>query len=371
MSWLDADDDDDYDYDFDFLDVVSEYRPRGPTALPRRVFKVGGLAPSLSPLQPGPGSDLSPEAGLRPPTRHKARPLRDCEKRTHKGEEMYEVEQLRKERKQVTFQSNVAKPIKAPPDGMMRNSVCLQSLVALFPSTLRIVASHLKEKKKPKREEKQRDEMEAEEKEKERHKQKRNDREKKQHHKDRGCEDSLLNDAREKMSHQDSRSFATTHTRSKEKQECTRRSLKHRSLNSKLFEELPKDQFPFDWSKKNGVGLGGNKVLSSELKRNDKHFRVPTVAQAHGIEGCKAKNVQQLHKEFTYGAPETHTFSSKTHNGLCCSLSFPSSQKLQSYHNPLHGASATFIHRLTEIAGLECDTIRHEKIRKLKKRSDC
>ncbi|XP_067836557.1 uncharacterized protein si:ch211-171b20.3 isoform X6 [Heptranchias perlo] len=315
MSWLDADDDDDYDYDFDFLDVVSEYRPRGPTALPRRVFKVGGLAPSLSPLQPGPGSDLSPEAGLRPPTRHKARPLRDCEKRTHKGEEMYEVEQLRNflfpriyqfhtisnlfydlsikqiqdshlqpdlERKQVTFQSNVAKPIKAPPDGMMRNSVC-----------------------------------------------------------------------------------------SKEKQECTRRSLKHRSLNSKLFEELPKDQFPFDWSKKNGVGLGGNKVLSSELKRNDKHFRVPTVAQAHGIEGCKAKNVQQLHKEFTYGAPETHTFSSKTHNGLCCSLSFPSSQKLQSYHNPLHGASATFIHRLTEIAGLECDTIRHEKIRKLKKRSDC
>ncbi|XP_067836559.1 uncharacterized protein si:ch211-171b20.3 isoform X7 [Heptranchias perlo] len=299
MSWLDADDDDDYDYDFDFLDVVSEYRPRGPTALPRRVFKVGGLAPSLSPLQPGPGSDLSPEAGLRPPTRHKARPLRDCEKRTHKGEEMYEVEQLRK----ATNEENEV-------------------------SKLFVFCNE-------------------------------------------GCEDSLLNDAREKMSHQDSRSFATTHTRSKEKQECTRRSLKHRSLNSKLFEELPKDQFPFDWSKKNGVGLGGNKVLSSELKRNDKHFRVPTVAQAHGIEGCKAKNVQQLHKEFTYGAPETHTFSSKTHNGLCCSLSFPSSQKLQSYHNPLHGASATFIHRLTEIAGLECDTIRHEKIRKLKKRSDC
>ncbi|XP_067836555.1 uncharacterized protein si:ch211-171b20.3 isoform X4 [Heptranchias perlo] len=332
MSWLDADDDDDYDYDFDFLDVVSEYRPRGPTALPRRVFKVGGLAPSLSPLQPGPGSDLSPEAGLRPPTRHKARPLRDCEKRTHKGEEMYEVEQLRNFLFPRIYQFHTISnlfydlSIKQIQDSHLQPDLATNEENEV--SKLFVFCNE-------------------------------------------GCEDSLLNDAREKMSHQDSRSFATTHTRSKEKQECTRRSLKHRSLNSKLFEELPKDQFPFDWSKKNGVGLGGNKVLSSELKRNDKHFRVPTVAQAHGIEGCKAKNVQQLHKEFTYGAPETHTFSSKTHNGLCCSLSFPSSQKLQSYHNPLHGASATFIHRLTEIAGLECDTIRHEKIRKLKKRSDC
>ncbi|XP_078072436.1 uncharacterized protein LOC144495807 [Mustelus asterias] len=110
------------------------------------------------------------------------------------------------------------------------------------------------------------------------------------------------------MSHQDSRSFATIHTRSKEKQECTRGSLKHKSIHSKLFEELSKGQFPFDWSKKNGGAHGGNKVLYSELKRNDKNVRIPTVAQANGIQGCKTKNVQQLHKEFTDAAPETHTF---------------------------------------------------------------
>ncbi|XP_067888144.1 uncharacterized protein si:ch211-171b20.3 isoform X2 [Heterodontus francisci] len=380
MSWLDADDDDEEDDDYQLLEEVSDYRRRGPTVPPRRVFKVGGLAPALSPLQLGLGSDLSPEAGLQPPTRPKARPSRDIDKRTQEREEMSEVEELRNflfpRIHQFHTISNLFYDlsIKQIQDSQLQPDLATNEENEV--SKLFVFCNG-------------------------------------------GCEDSLLNDAREKMSHQDSRSFATIHTRSKEKQECTRRSLKHKSLHTKLFEELSKGQFPFDWSKKNGGALGGNKdtqelpqqpkevereqqhstdeealsldltfvatnsdtgtlrtldasielgsahVLSSELKRNDKNVRIPTVAQA------KAKNVQQLHKEFTDGAPETHTFSSKTHNGLCCSLSIPSSQKLHSYHNPLHGASASFIHRLTEIAGLECDTIRQEKIRKLKKRSDC
>ncbi|GCB61078.1 hypothetical protein scyTo_0011246 [Scyliorhinus torazame] len=95
MSWLDADDDDEEDDDYQLLEEVSENWRRGPTVPPRRVFKVGGLAPALSPLQLGLGSDLSPEAGLQTPTRHKARPLRDNDKSTQEREDMYEVEQLR------------------------------------------------------------------------------------------------------------------------------------------------------------------------------------------------------------------------------------------------------------------------------------
>ncbi|XP_067888146.1 uncharacterized protein si:ch211-171b20.3 isoform X4 [Heterodontus francisci] len=275
MSWLDADDDDEEDDDYQLLEEVSDYRRRGPTVPPRRVFKVGGLAPALSPLQLGLGSDLSPEAGLQPPTRPKARPSRDIDKRTQEREEMSEVEELRN---------------------------------FLFP---RIHQFH--------------------------------------------TISNLFYDLSIKQI-QDSQLQPDL---SKEKQECTRRSLKHKSLHTKLFEELSKGQFPFDWSKKNGGALGGNKdtqelpqqpkevereqqhstdeealsldltfvatnsdtgtlrtldasielgsahVLSSELKRNDKNVRIPTVAQA------KAKNVQQLHKEFTDGAPETHTFSTQ------------------------------------------------------------
>ncbi|XP_032875189.1 uncharacterized protein LOC116972034 [Amblyraja radiata] len=158
---------------------------------------------------------------------------------------------------------------------------------------------------------------------------------------------------------------------SKERQECTSRSPKQRLLPTGLFEEFSKDQFPFDWSKKTSAGLGGSKVLSSDMKRNDRDVRVPTMAQTNGIQGCKAKSLQHLFKETTYAASELHTLSPKTHNGLCCPISFPCDEKLQNYHNPLHGASAAFIQRLTEIAGLECDTIRQERIRKLKKRSDC
>ncbi|XP_067888147.1 uncharacterized protein si:ch211-171b20.3 isoform X5 [Heterodontus francisci] len=266
MSWLDADDDDEEDDDYQLLEEVSDYRRRGPTVPPRRVFKVGGLAPALSPLQLGLGSDLSPEAGLQPPTRPKARPSRDIDKRTQEREEMSEVEELRNflfpRIHQFHTISNLFYDlsIKQIQDSQLQPDLATNEENEV--SKLFVFCNG-------------------------------------------GCEDSLLNDAREKMSHQDSRSFATIHTRSKEKQECTRRSLKHKSLHTKLFEELSKGQFPFDWSKKNGGALGGNKVLSSELKRNDKNVRIPTVAQA------KAKNVQQLHKEFTDGAPETHTFSTQ------------------------------------------------------------
>ncbi|XP_056594864.1 uncharacterized protein si:ch211-171b20.3 isoform X2 [Triplophysa dalaica] len=41
--------------------------------------------------------------------------------------------------------------------------------------------------------------------------------------------------------------------------------------------------------------------------------------------------------------------------------------KLQSYPDPLLGATSSFVQRLTEISSLEAETIRQEKIRKLKK----
>ncbi|XP_043545119.1 uncharacterized protein si:ch211-171b20.3 isoform X5 [Chiloscyllium plagiosum] len=322
MSWLDADDDDEEDDDYQLPEGISEGWRRGPMVPPRRVFKVGDLAPALSPVQTGLGSNLSPEAGLQSPTRPKAKPFRDSDKTTQERDDMYEVEELR--------------------DFLFPRIHQFHTISNLF-------------------------------------------------------FDLSINQIQDSQLQPDL---------SKEKQECTRRSLKHKPLHTKLFEELSKGQFPFDWSKRNGGALGGNKgsmatqrrrekelqhstedevlsldltvaatdsntVLSSELKRNDKNVKIPTVTQANGIQGCKTKNVQQSHKEFTDGTPETHAFSSKTHNGLCSSLSIPSNQKLHSYHNPLQGASASFIHRLTEIAGLECDTIRQEKIRKLKKRSDC
>ncbi|XP_038665533.1 uncharacterized protein LOC119972615 isoform X1 [Scyliorhinus canicula] len=255
MSWLDADDDDEEDDDYQLLEEVSENWRRGPTVPPRRVFKVGGLAPALSPLQLGLGSDLSPEAGLQTPTRHKARPLRDNDKSTQEREDMYEVEQLR--------------------DFLFPRIHQFQTISNLFYdlSVNQIQDSQLQPDLAPNEE---------------------NEVSKLFVFCDEGCEDNLLHDTREKISHQDSRSCATIHSRSKEKQECTRRSLKHKSLHTKLFEELSKGQFSFDWSKKNGGAHGGNKVFSSELRRNDKNVRIPTVAQANGIQGCKTKNVQQL-----------------------------------------------------------------------------
>ncbi|XP_043545115.1 uncharacterized protein si:ch211-171b20.3 isoform X1 [Chiloscyllium plagiosum] len=366
MSWLDADDDDEEDDDYQLPEGISEGWRRGPMVPPRRVFKVGDLAPALSPVQTGLGSNLSPEAGLQSPTRPKAKPFRDSDKTTQERDDMYEVEELRDflfpRIHQFHTISNLFFDLSI---NQIQDSQLQPDLATNEENEVSNLFMFCNE----------------------------------------GCEDGLLHDAREKMSHPD-RGFATIHTRSKEKQECTRRSLKHKPLHTKLFEELSKGQFPFDWSKRNGGALGGNKgsmatqrrrekelqhstedevlsldltvaatdsntVLSSELKRNDKNVKIPTVTQANGIQGCKTKNVQQSHKEFTDGTPETHAFSSKTHNGLCSSLSIPSNQKLHSYHNPLQGASASFIHRLTEIAGLECDTIRQEKIRKLKKRSDC
>ncbi|XP_059501850.1 uncharacterized protein LOC125451689 isoform X3 [Stegostoma tigrinum] len=95
MSWLDADDDDEEDDDYQLLEGVSEGWRRGPMVPPRRVFKVGDLAPALSPVQVGLGSDLSPEAGLQSPTRPKAKPFRDNDKSTQERDNMYDVEELR------------------------------------------------------------------------------------------------------------------------------------------------------------------------------------------------------------------------------------------------------------------------------------
>eukprot|EP00061_Rhincodon_typus_P014086 g40892.t1 len=95
MSWLDADDDDEEDDDYQLLEGVSEGWRRGPLVPPRRVFKVGDLAPALSPVQVGLGSDLSPEAGLQSPTRPKAKPFRDNDKSTQERDDMYDVEELR------------------------------------------------------------------------------------------------------------------------------------------------------------------------------------------------------------------------------------------------------------------------------------
>ncbi|XP_043545120.1 uncharacterized protein si:ch211-171b20.3 isoform X6 [Chiloscyllium plagiosum] len=220
MSWLDADDDDEEDDDYQLPEGISEGWRRGPMVPPRRVFKVGDLAPALSPVQTGLGSNLSPEAGLQSPTRPKAKPFRDSDKTTQERDDMYEVEELRDflfpRIHQFHTISNLFFDLSI---NQIQDSQLQPDLATNEENEVSNLFMFCNE----------------------------------------GCEDGLLHDAREKMSHPD-RGFATIHTRSKEKQECTRRSLKHKPLHTKLFEELSKGQFPFDWSKRNGGALGGNKV---------------------------------------------------------------------------------------------------------------
>lgn len=54
-------------------------------------------------------------------------------------------------------------------------------------------------------------------------------------------------------------------------------------------------------------------------------------------------------------------------NRTCSLFTIGACQKTQTYPDPVSGASASFVHRLSEISSLEGETVRQEKIRKLKK----
>ncbi|XP_028659296.1 uncharacterized protein si:ch211-171b20.3 [Erpetoichthys calabaricus] len=57
----------------------------------------------------------------------------------------------------------------------------------------------------------------------------------------------------------------------------------------------------------------------------------------------------------------------KMNNRTCSLFSVAGVQKPHVYADPLSGASASFIQRLSEIASLECDTVRQERAKKQKK----
>eukprot|EP00062_Callorhinchus_milii_P003160 gi/632940171/ref/XP_007885175.1/ PREDICTED: uncharacterized protein LOC103174568 isoform X2 [Callorhinchus milii] len=155
----------------------------------------------------------------------------------------------------------------------------------------------------------------------------------------------------------------------KEEQEWRRQSSKDECIYRTLSEDLSDARFPFDWNRKNGVILGGDKVFASELKRCDEKGRIPVRTQPRGIYGFKAKNIHRLFsKESTYATSETLTLSPKMHNGFYTILS--PHHKPFAYHDSINGAPYAFIHRLREISGLEADTIRQEKLQKLKKRPE-
>ncbi|XP_031439539.1 uncharacterized protein si:ch211-171b20.3 isoform X2 [Clupea harengus] len=58
---------------------------------------------------------------------------------------------------------------------------------------------------------------------------------------------------------------------------------------------------------------------------------------------------------------------SRISNRTCSLFTIGANQRSQSYPDPAAGAASSFIHRLSEISSLEGETVRQEKIRKLRK----
>ncbi|XP_030071414.1 putative uncharacterized protein C8orf89 homolog [Microcaecilia unicolor] len=175
----------------------------------------------------------------------------------------------------------------------------------------------------------------------------------------------------------------------------------HRYPISKIPEELKPQQFSIDGNWRNVMlpTPGEERVYVSSLGQKDSKESVMMPNCVEGIQGAKLNKMPVLHvrKGFAGDGPKTHEISfcngygtssttgylpttssqnpkngfienrSKTTNRSCSWLSLPRRQKHYHFPDPLTGASATYLRRLTIIATLEYDTIRQEKCKKIKK----
>nr|XP_033790581.1 putative uncharacterized protein C8orf89 homolog isoform X3 [Geotrypetes seraphini] len=176
----------------------------------------------------------------------------------------------------------------------------------------------------------------------------------------------------------------------------------HRYPISKIPEELTSQQFSFDGNWRNVIlpTPGGERVFVSNLGQKDSKESITMPNCVEGTRGTKLNKMPLLHvrKGLAADAPKTHEISfcngygtssaagfllsatsslnpkngfignrSKTGNRSSGWLSLPRRQKHYQFSDPLSGASATYLRRLTIIATLEYDTIRQEKCKKIKK----
>nr|XP_033790580.1 putative uncharacterized protein C8orf89 homolog isoform X2 [Geotrypetes seraphini] len=145
----------------------------------------------------------------------------------------------------------------------------------------------------------------------------------------------------------------------------------HRYPISKIPEELTSQQFSFDGNWRNVIlpTPGGERVFVSNLGQKDSKESITMPNCVEGTRGTKLNKMPLLHvrKGLAADAPKTHEIRSKTGNRSSGWLSLPRRQKHYQFSDPLSGASATYLRRLTIIATLEYDTIRQEKCKKIKK----
>ncbi|XP_029447333.1 putative uncharacterized protein C8orf89 homolog isoform X1 [Rhinatrema bivittatum] len=176
----------------------------------------------------------------------------------------------------------------------------------------------------------------------------------------------------------------------------------HKYPISKLPEELSPRQFSFDGNWRNVMlpTAGGERAFMSSLGQKDCRESVMMPNCLEGIQGSKINKMPVLHvrKGLVPDAPKPHEISfcngygtssatsylpsttllqnqknefmenrSKAATRSCSWLSLPRRQKNYQFPDPLSGASATYLRRLTMIATLEYDTIRQEKSKRIKK----
>ncbi|XP_064409807.1 uncharacterized protein SI:CH211-171B20.3 isoform X2 [Latimeria chalumnae] len=176
----------------------------------------------------------------------------------------------------------------------------------------------------------------------------------------------------------------------KERQEVTRPYSDLKYLNNKLSEDFSDSPLSNErWSRK---GIFEPQYGDKGLRPYRQIATMPTLLD--GVHGHKAKQTQRLllHKESTLGVSKPLGIGSCSGDELRCMPPFllPHATSLLSareeFHknrlrknrsnlfsiagsqrDPVIGAPVSYIHRLSEMATQECETIRQEKTRKQKK----